>query len=136
MMMAEDERATRSTRSIFSDGEEYHPFAIRLTKGDGSKVEYNLGCGLSLRDLILVLGCYAVFYSVLIGFSSILLKGAIDTADTSTLLWAFFVIGLIFGGLVGVAVKIGTNYQDDLKQRQLEAEKEKLRRRTQENILP
>ncbi len=135
-MTAEDEYTTQSTRSVCLGGEDYRPFAIRLTKGDGSRVEYNLGCGLSLRDLILVLGCYAVFYSGLLGFSSILLKGAIDTAGTSTLLWAFFVIGLIFGGLVGVAVKIGTKYQDDLKQTQLEAEREKLRKSTQENILP
>ena len=102
--------------------EEYRPLAIRYTKRDGSEVQYNLGCGLSLKDFALVLVLYIAFYSFLLGFTVLLLKGAIDTADKSTLLWTFNFIGMIFGILTSVAVKIGSKAQDDKKASMLLAE--------------
>lgn len=114
-----------TTHSILSGDEVYRPLAIRITRGDGSKVEYNLGCGLNVRDLLLVLGLYILFYTALVGFCTLLLKGAMATSKTDTLMWAFFVIGLVFGGIVGLFLMLGKSKRTNLEARkELELDEE------------
>jgi len=63
----------------------------------------------SKKDTVLMLLCYLAFWSFLIGFSALLLKGAIDSDVNHTLLWAFFVIGILFVSFVTGSIKIGTD---------------------------
>jgi hypothetical protein len=94
--------------SMHTDEDDYHPLAIRFTKKDGTPKSCNLCCGLSSKDFILIIGCYTAFYSFLFGFSILLLRGAISTAETNSLLWAFLIVGIVFCVGVAVAVIIGT----------------------------
>jgi len=63
----------------------------------------------SIKDMMMMLLCYLAFYSFLIGFSTLLLKGAIDSDVKHTMLWAFFIIGILFVSFVAGAIKIGTD---------------------------
>mmetsp|Transcript_743 Transcript_743/g.822 ORF Transcript_743/g.822 Transcript_743/m.822 type:complete len:116 (-) Transcript_743:364-711(-) len=69
----------------------------------------------STKDTIMMLLCYLAFWSFLIGFSALLLKGAIDSDVNHTLLWAFYVIGLLFVSFVTGAIKIGTDAVEKVK---------------------
>ncbi len=120
-----------SKHSMNMKEEAYRPLAIRFTKSDGTKVSYNLGCGLSLKDLALILGCYLVFYSFLVIFCAILLKGVMDTTEHHTLLWTFNFIGMIFGGVMGIAVKMGTMSQQEEKAATLEDELKRAKLKSQ-----
>lgn len=83
-------------------------FTFRFfTKHSRPIKEWCTGCGNS-ADIILVLTCYTVLWSFLLGFFTLLLKGAIDTDETHTLLWTFFWFGLMFSILVFGATKVGT----------------------------
>jgi len=94
--------------TVYYDEEAYHPIALKYKKKDGTPAQCNVACGMSVKDLILVLGCYTAFYTFLFGFSALLLKGVIDTDDTDTLLWAFLVIGILFCVGIGVAIFVGS----------------------------
>jgi hypothetical protein len=115
-----------SSRAMNLKEQPYQPIAVRFTKQDGTKISYNIGCGLSLKDLALVLGCYVAFYSFLFVFCVILMKGVMDTSDNSTMLWTFNFIGTMFGAAVGIAVKIGTKAQEEKKVAEQQAEMKKM----------
>lgn len=85
----------------------YHPLVIKYTRRDGSPGECHLGCGLSVEDIIIVFTLYCTFYSFLIGTVSLLLRAAVDTTETSTILWAFLFVGIMFSVLVVASVKMG-----------------------------
>jgi len=129
--MSEMPPSSQSTRNVMAK-ELYRPIAIRFTKKNGSEAQCNLACGLTFKDIVLVLACYVTFYSFLLGFCAILLKGAMDTAESSTLLWTFFIVGLMFGGAVAVAIKMGTKAQDEQKAAKRQAEEEEALRRIHE----
>lgn len=67
----------------------------------------NVGCGNSLEDIFIISSCYISLWSVLVGFFALLLKGAMDTDDKSTLLMMFFAFGIIFVALVALSVITG-----------------------------
>lgn len=69
----------------------------------------------SHRDTLIMIMYYVGFYSFLTGFSTLLLKGAIDSDVNHTLLWAFFVIGVLFVAFVVGAIKIGTDAVEKAK---------------------
>jgi len=92
--------------------EKYRPLVIRFTKRDGSRAEYNIGFGHSGRDILLITACYAIFWCSLLAILVLLLKGSMDTTENHTLLWTFFIFGVIFVTLVGGAVNIGSASQD------------------------
>ena len=119
-MMYDTSSQSITTHSTLGKEGDYRPLAIRITQDDGSQVEYSFGCGLNFRDLLSILGLYILFYTALVGFCAILLHGAMATRDTDTLMWAFFVVGLVFGGIVGLFLMLGkskranTESEDDL----------------------
>mmetsp|Transcript_27603 Transcript_27603/g.40728 ORF Transcript_27603/g.40728 Transcript_27603/m.40728 type:complete len:148 (+) Transcript_27603:422-865(+) len=86
----------------------YQPLVIKYTKRDGSPGECPLGCGLSVEDIIIIFTLYCTFYSFLIGTVSLLLRAAVDTSESSTILWAFLFVGIMFSVLVVASVKMGT----------------------------
>lgn len=97
----------------------YRPLAIRYTKRDGSIGECDLGCGCDLKDFVIILSFYVVFYGFLSFFFALLLRGAIDTSSTSTLLWAFFVLGVFFVVMMAGAISLGTKeVEKERKERQ------------------
>lgn len=69
----------------------------------------------SRRDTLLTILYYVGFYSFLTAFSTLLLKGAIDSDVNHTLLWALFVIGILFVSFVFGAIKIGTDAVEKAK---------------------
>jgi len=77
------------------------------------------------KDTLLVVLCYIAFYSFLIGFCVLLLKGAIDSDKNHTLLWTFFVLGIFFVVFVNFAIKIGRDSLEKAKiiKKVLEAKK-------------
>ena len=102
----------------------YRPLVFRYTKKDGSPGECNLGCGNSLEDLVIIITAYVTGYCFLVGLTILMLRGCLDTSETSVLLWAFFFFGIIFVALVVGAVYVGFLY--------LEREKEEKRKATKE----
>mmetsp|Transcript_21945 Transcript_21945/g.27147 ORF Transcript_21945/g.27147 Transcript_21945/m.27147 type:complete len:166 (+) Transcript_21945:120-617(+) len=84
----------------------YKPLVIQYTKHDGTVAECHIGCGNSLEDLGIIFTVYVVFYSFLIGFFALLLKGALDTEEKQTILWSFFFFGVLFVALVGGGVYV------------------------------
>ena len=122
--MTNEELKHRSTHHV--KYAQYRPLAIRFTRKNGKEISVNVGCGLSLKDLALVIACYLAFYSFLVIFCAVLLKGAMDTSDDSTLLWTFNFIGMLFGIAVSVAVVIGTKAQAEKKAAEQEAEMKKM----------
>jgi len=69
----------------------------------------------SRKDTLIMVLCYIMFWSFLTGFSALLLKGAMDSDVNHTLLWTFFVIGLLFVSLVMGAIMIGTDAVEKVK---------------------
>jgi len=102
----------------------YQPLVFRYTKRNGEPGECNIGCGNSLEDLVIICTLYTTGYCFLLGIFSLLLKGALDTDWTSTLLWSFFFFGILFVCLVGGAVWMGM--------RKLEQEKIKRKKAAEE----
>ena len=101
-------KSMSNRNSIINDEEAYYPLAIRYTKKDGNPEFCNLCCGLGLRDASLILGSYIAFYSSLFGFTALLLKGAVATDKTHSLLWSFAIVGVVFCIGVAIAISIGT----------------------------
>jgi hypothetical protein len=67
----------------------------------------NVGCGNDWEDIFLISSCYASLWSFLVAFYALLLKGILDTDEKSTLLMMYFVFGIIYVCLVGLAVYTG-----------------------------
>ena len=66
-----------------------------------------------LKDILVYIGCYVVFYTFLLGFSTILLYGAIATSNDGTVLWSFFYSGIIFSIMIMAAVCLGTRKSNE-----------------------
>eukprot|EP00520_Triparma_pacifica_P004715 CAMPEP_0118644330 /NCGR_PEP_ID=MMETSP0785-20121206/6887_1 /TAXON_ID=91992 /ORGANISM="Bolidomonas pacifica, Strain CCMP 1866" /LENGTH=259 /DNA_ID=CAMNT_0006536093 /DNA_START=54 /DNA_END=833 /DNA_ORIENTATION=+ len=77
----------------------------------------NVGCGNDWEDIFLISSCYGCLWSFLLAFYSLLLKGILDTDEKSTLLMMYFVFGLIFVALVGLAVYTGQMEVEALKKK-------------------
>lgn len=90
----------------------YQPLVIRYSKQDGTPGECPLGCGNSLQDLIFIILFYIGFFAFLAGFFVLLLMGAIATDNSHTLLWTFFVLGVLFAIFVSGAVRMGMQQVD------------------------
>ncbi|GMI49913.1 hypothetical protein ScalyP_jg10192 [Parmales sp. scaly parma] len=86
---------------------DYHPVVWKYTKKDGSVGECPIGCGNDLEDIFLISSCYLSLWSFLMAFYAILLKGALDTDNTSTILFEYLVAGIFFCFLVGGSVVTG-----------------------------
>lgn len=61
-----------------------------------------------VKDFLIYIACYAVFYAFLLTFSTILLYGAIVTSQDGTVLWSFFYSGIFFTIMIMIAVYLGT----------------------------
>ena len=78
---------------------DYKPLTFfKYTKKDGTV--HHIGCNNSLEDIIIIITLYITFYSFCIGFFVLALKGAVDTEDTSTLLWSYLYMLIIMIVLV------------------------------------
>lgn len=95
------------------DAENYHPLVWEY--GDGKTC--NIGCGNDVEDILLISSCYLTLWSLLTAFYCMLLKGAIDTDEKSTLLMMYLVFGIIFVSLVGLAVYTGQMQEDEKRKK-------------------
>mmetsp|Transcript_26507 Transcript_26507/g.39022 ORF Transcript_26507/g.39022 Transcript_26507/m.39022 type:complete len:134 (+) Transcript_26507:94-495(+) len=86
----------------------YQPLVYQHKKKDGTTHTFNIGCGCSGEDLIIIASCYITFWSFLLGFFTLLLKGALDTDDSHTMLWSFLYFGIFFSALVTGSVYVGS----------------------------
>jgi bacteriorhodopsin len=57
-----------------------------------------------IQDYLIIIAGYIVFYSFLIGFTLVLLLGAIKTSNEGTVLWSFFFSGVLFYMMVATAI--------------------------------
>lgn len=90
--------------------------------------QFQIVCSSTLRDWFYIILFYLLFYSFLFGLTSLMLKGAFDTANTGhTLLWSFLFFGVLFGIFVSGAVHFG------MKQLEKEKKEEKIKRRLSMN---
>lgn len=97
---SKDARSFRpSTLAEINLMKQYKP----LTMTCGSKT-IGIGCGNSLEDLLLIMGCVLALWSFVLGLSALLLKSAIDTDRNHTALWAYFWLFvlsvLLLGGMI------------------------------------
>uniref|UniRef100_A0A6U1XJS9 Uncharacterized protein n=1 Tax=Trieres chinensis TaxID=1514140 RepID=A0A6U1XJS9_TRICV len=124
----QDSRSFRPSSLAGTKGmNSYRPLVISYTKADGSPGHCAIGCGHSAEDLALIFACYAALYSFLIGMFALMLRGALDTDDTHTLLWAFLVIGVLFVSFVSGAVYVGRRkLEQNLAQKRADAKRAKM----------
>lgn len=77
----------------------YEPLTLQC----GSKT-IGIGCGNSLEDLLLIIGCTFALWSFILGLTALMLKSAIDTDRNHTALWIYFwmfILGcLMLGGMI------------------------------------
>jgi len=85
------------------DHDNYKPVVWEYAKGK----KCGIGCGNDWEDIFLISSCYGCLWSFLLAFFALLLKGVIDTDEKSTLLMMYFVFGIIYVALVGLAVYTG-----------------------------
>jgi len=64
----------------------YEPVVWRYKRADGTDGECHVGCGNDWEDIFLITSCYLCLWSLLLAFYGLLLKGALDSDESSTLL--------------------------------------------------
>ena len=118
-----DSRSFRpSTLEEINKINDYKPLTLfKYTKKDGTV--HHFGCNNSLEDIIIIITLYITFYSFCIGFFVLALKGAVDTEDSSTLLWSYFYILIMMTALVLGATYF--NRKDLNEKKKLRKENEK-----------
>mmetsp|Transcript_3847 Transcript_3847/g.9810 ORF Transcript_3847/g.9810 Transcript_3847/m.9810 type:complete len:118 (+) Transcript_3847:114-467(+) len=92
-----------------------------MTSPNVPKMSDIKSCKLALPDhdyknMSLVMIFYIALYSFLAGFYALMLKGVIATSrgGNHTLLWTFFVLGILFTVVVSLAVYV-SQYQEKMK---------------------
>ena len=88
-------------------GRDYSPFHLYYRKSDGNECICPLGCYNSCEDIFIITFLLMGLWSFLLGCYALLLKAAIDTAESHTALWTFFWLGLIFVAMVHAGVYMG-----------------------------
>ena len=118
-----DSRSFRpSTLEEVNKINDYKPLTLfKYTKKDGTVRHF--GCNNSLEDIIIIITLYITFYSFCVGFFVLALRGAVDTEDTSTLLWSYFYIFIMMTALVLGATYF--NRKDLNEKKKLRKENEK-----------
>ena len=96
-------------------GRDYSPFHLYYRKSDGNECICPLGCYNSCEDIFIISFLLMGLWSFLLGCYALLLKSAIDTAESHTALWTFFWLGLIFVCMVHAGVYMDTH--TDLRER-------------------
>lgn len=87
---------------------QYTPFVLQYTKTTGDITDYNVGCWLSCEDIGIIMSCFVMLWSALLGIFVLLLKAALDTDEKSTALWIFFAFGVVFVVFVSGSVYMNT----------------------------
>lgn len=100
---SKDARSFRpSTLAEINVMNQYKP----LTMSCGSKT-IPIGCGNSLEDLLLIIGCIFALWSFVLGLAGLLLKSAIDTDRNHTALWTYFWLFILSVLLLGGMIATG-----------------------------
>lgn len=84
----------------------YEPLIFKYNY-DGEERVCEIGCGNDVEDILLISACYGCLWSFLLGFFGLLLKGVIDSDESSTMLMQFMFFGIFFIFMVGLAVVTG-----------------------------
>lgn len=100
---SKDARSFRpSTLAEINIMKQYKPLTMKC----GNKT-IGIGCGNSLEDLLLIMGCIFALWSFVLGFAGLLLKSAIDTDRNHTALWTYFWLFLLSVILLGGMIATG-----------------------------
>lgn len=84
----------------------YEPLTFKYTR-NGEEQICDIGCGNDVEDILLISSIYGCLWSFLLAFFGLLLKGVLDSDESSTILFEFLIIGIFFVAMVGLAVVTG-----------------------------
>ena len=96
-----------------------------LNERGGLMLQSPFRCKQNVQDIFYIFIFYIFFYAFLLLFFVLLLKGAIATDDSNTILWAFLFIGVLFSIIVGGAISVGTKHVIKEKAKMREEKKRK-----------
>ncbi|CAM9577925.1 unnamed protein product [Ectocarpus sp. 12 AP-2014] len=100
---SKDARSFRpSTLAEINMMNRYEPLELKC----GDKT-FGIGCGNSLEDVLLIMGCILALWSFVLGVSGLLLKSAIDTDLHHTALWVYFWLFILGCFLLGGMIATG-----------------------------
>ncbi|CAM9174477.1 unnamed protein product [Ectocarpus fasciculatus] len=100
---SKDARSFRpSTLAEINMMNRYEPLVLKC----GGKT-FGIGCGNSLEDVLLIMGCILALWSFVLGVSGLLLKSAIDTDLHHTALWVYFWLFILGCFLLGGMIATG-----------------------------
>ncbi|CAB1097352.1 unnamed protein product [Ectocarpus sp. CCAP 1310/34] len=100
---SKDARSFRpSTLAEINMMNRYEPLELKC----GGKT-FGIGCGNSLEDVLLIMGCILALWSFVLGVSGLLLKSAIDTDLHHTALWVYFWLFILGCFLLGGMIATG-----------------------------
>ncbi|CAN0228521.1 unnamed protein product [Discosporangium mesarthrocarpum] len=100
---SKDSRSFRpSTLAEVNVMSNYQPLELKC-----GKMTVPIGCGNSLEDLLLISACLLCLWCFILGVFGLFLKGAIDSTDSHTVLWAYFWIFISFVAFTGGMIATG-----------------------------